>query len=131
MVKLLSERYKGRRLIMYPDASGNSNKTSSSTTDHIMLKKIGAVKSPSKNGRVKDRVNTMNGMFCNSEGLRRYTVNTNKCPEYTDCLEQQAYNAHGEPDKSKDNDHANDGSGYFIVRVFPLKRRFRELTIGS
>ena len=42
----------------------------------------------------------MNGMFCNAEGERRYLVNAEKCPTYAECLEQQAWAANGEPDKT-------------------------------
>ncbi|MCL7679650.1 terminase, partial [Klebsiella pneumoniae] len=62
---------------------------------------------------VKDRINSMNAMFCNGNGDRRYKVNVARCPVYADCLEQQVWDKNGEPDKKSDNDHPNDGAGYF------------------
>jgi hypothetical protein len=47
-------------------------------------------------------------------------VNTNKCPRLTECLEQQPYNDHGEPDKDTGHDHANDAAGYPIAFLFPV-----------
>jgi hypothetical protein len=72
------------------------------------------------NPPVKDRINSMNAMFCNGNGERRYKVNVARCPVYTDSLEQQVWAANGEPDKSADNDHPNDAGGYFIVKQFPI-----------
>jgi hypothetical protein len=127
----LERRYPKNRLYLYPDSSGSSNKTNSDSTDHLILKKVGSVIAPPKNGLITDRVNTMNGMFCNAEGERRYLINTTTCPVYTTCLEQQAYDKHGKPDKSNDLDHPLDGAGYFIVRKYPMKRKTRGLRIGG
>lgn len=41
----------------------------------------------------------MNAMFCNANGERRYLVNVQNCPVYTESLEQQVWAANGEPDK--------------------------------
>ncbi|WP_369081323.1 hypothetical protein, partial [Streptobacillus moniliformis] len=45
---------------------------------------------------------------------------TDKCPEYTDALEQQAYDKNGMPDKEGGFDHVNDAGGYFIAKRFPI-----------
>jgi hypothetical protein len=36
------------------------------------------------NPPVKDRINSMNAMFCNGNGERRYKVNVARCPVYTE-----------------------------------------------
>jgi hypothetical protein len=38
-------------------------------------------------------------------------------------FEQQVWDKNGEPDKKSDNDHPNDGAGYFIVKQFPIGQR--------
>jgi hypothetical protein len=38
------------------------------------------------NPPVKDRINSMNAMFCNGNGERRYKVNVARCPVYTEAL---------------------------------------------
>ena len=62
----------------------------------------------------------MNAMICNAKGVRRYRVNTNKCPTYTDNIEQQVYAKNGEPDKAHGTDHMNDAGGYYIAYVYPI-----------
>ncbi|WP_413724661.1 terminase large subunit domain-containing protein [Sodalis sp. RH16] len=113
---------KTRELYIYPDASGDSRKSNNaSLTDIEQLKQAGfKIVVNEANPPVKDRVNSMNAMFCNGNGERRYLVNTRRCPTYTDCLEQQIWDKNGEPDKKSDNDHPNDGGGYFITKDYPI-----------
>jgi hypothetical protein len=59
-------------------------------------------------------------MFCNAKGERRYRVNVDACPVYTEHLEQQVWTDQGEPDKSTNVDHTNDAGGYFIVKEYPV-----------
>jgi len=47
-------------------------------------------------------------------------VNTRQCPTLTECLEQQAYDKNGEPDKSTGKDHPPDALGYFITYRWPI-----------
>ena len=135
MVRKIKERfwaYDGgqfrstRQILIYPDASGGSRKSvNASETDIALLRAAGfTVKAPAANPPVKDRVNAMNGMFCNAEGERRYLVNADMCPTYADCLEQQAWAANGEPDKSTGHDHPVDAGGYFISFEYPVIRPF-------
>ena len=114
--------YPGRRITVYPDSSGKNRKSvNASETDITLLEDQGwGVMYDSVNPRVRDRVNAMNAMFCNGNNERRYMVNTTRCPEYTDDLEQQVYNKQGEPDKEHDTDHTPDGGGYYIAYRFPV-----------
>lgn len=114
-----------RQIRVYPDASGGSRRSvNASETDIAILKASGfIVSAPDANPPIKDRVNAMNGMFCNAEGQRRYLVNADLCPTYAECLEQQPWTAAGEPDKTLGVDHLLDGAGYFIHRDFPIVTR--------
>jgi hypothetical protein len=49
-------------------------------------------------------------------------VNDTKCPEYTRCLEQLAYDKNGEPDKSSNLDHMTDAGTYPIVFEMPINK---------
>lgn len=111
-----------RQIYIYPDASGDSRKSNcASLTDIAQLKEAGfSVMVNASNPPVKDRINSMNAMFCNALGERRYLVNVQRCPVYTESLEQQVWDKNGEPDKKADNDHPNDGGGYFIVKDYPI-----------
>lgn len=125
MAELLKRRYAGHSLVIYPDASGqNTSSKNASESDLSILRAAGfQVRVNSTNPAVKDRVASMNAMILNDKGERRYKVNTRHCPVYTEALEQQAYDANGEPDKKSDHDHPNDAGGYFIVNQYPVVSR--------
>lgn len=121
---------KSREIYIYPDASGDSRKSvNASKTDIQLLKDAGfKIIVNSANPPVKDRINSMNAMFLNAMGERRYLVNTKMCPTYTENLQQQTWSGNGEPDKTSGNDHTNDAAGYFIVKDFPIVRPSGKVT---
>lgn len=134
MIRRIRERFwtfkdgqwqKDRQIRIYPDASGGSRRSvNASETDIALLRAAGfQVDAPDANPPVKDRINAMNGMFCNALGERSYKVNVDRCPTYADCLEQQPWAANGEPDKTLNLDHPVDAAGYFIHRKFPIVRK--------
>lgn len=142
MIKRIQEefwRYEGgryvasRQIYVYPDASGDSRKSNcASLTDIAQLREAGfSVMVNAANPPVKDRINSMNAMFCNALGERRYLVNVQRCPVYTESLEQQVWDKNGEPDKKADNDHPNDGGGYFIVKDYPIVKPAYSITMDT
>jgi hypothetical protein len=124
MIAEINRIYPSRKIYVYPDSSGKNRKSNEAgKTDISELKKAGfTVKYKSVNPRVRDRVNSVNAMFCNGANERRYLVNTNLCKRYTDDLEQQVYNKQGEPDKAHDNDHMTDAGGYYIAHEYPSNK---------
>lgn len=110
-----------RRVIIYPDASGQNRNTVSPDTNHTLLIQAGfqLLVNPS-NPRVEDRVNAMNAMFCNGKGDRRLLVNDLLCPQLANSLEQQVRDDKGQPDKSRGIDHMLDAAGYPIAFRFPI-----------
>lgn len=122
MINLIKQKYGRHKIIIYPDASGKNRKTvDASTNDLALIRQAGMqVVVNNSNPAVKDRIVAMNTAFCNAKGERKYKVNVARCPEYTKCLEQQAYDKNGQPDKQNDVDHAVDAGGYFIVKMFPI-----------
>ena len=78
------------------------------------------VSAPQKNPPVRDRIVTVNAMFCNAKGERRLFVNTNVCKNLTDNLNEQAYDDAGNPRKDNNVDHLLDALGYCIFRKFAL-----------
>ncbi len=142
MIRRLKERFwrhdgsrfvQTRSIRVYPDASGGSRKSvNASTSDLALLRDAGfAVSAGSANPPVKDRVNSMNAMFCNAKGERRYFVNADLCPNYAEALERQAWDKSGEPDKTSGYDHCCDAGGYFIVRDFSCARRGTSVSTTS
>ena len=133
MIRQIKERYwlfdgteyrNTRQIRVYPDASGGSRKSvKASETDISLLKQAGfMVSAPGANPPVKDRINSMNAMFRNAAGQRRYRINADKCPTYADDLEQQIWDPSGEPDKKQGNDHRPDAGGYFIHKEYPINK---------
>lgn len=122
MIAEINRLYPDRSIYVYPDSSGKNRKSvNASETDISKLEDEGYyLRYDSVNPFVRDRINAMNAMLCNGAGVRRYKINTNMCPRYTDDLEQQVYNKQGEPDKAHDNDHMPDAGGYYIAYAFPI-----------
>ena len=116
-------RYKGKKVIIYPDASGKAAKTNSSQSDIAIIKAAGyQVCANAANPAVRDRINAYNGLISHD----RLKVNTDKCPNLTNALETQGYDDKGEPEKWKDHpaiDDWVDSSGYFIAYKFPIVKK--------
>lgn len=133
MIAAIKSRYQGHSILVYPDASGNSRKSNNASESDIALLRAAGfnVLVATTNPAVKDRVLAMNQMI-NADGVRRFFVNTDRCPLLTEALEKQAYDKNGEPDKSGDLDHPPDAQGYFIHYRFPVRTRtMQRLTIGG
>ena len=124
--QLTQFKERGHRVIVYPDASGKSRKTVDASRSDIQLlyQADFEVMAPHMNPPVKDRIISMNAMFHDGKDNRRYKVNTDTCPEYTEALEQQVYLPNGLPEKNPANnvDDLNDSAGYFIHQLFPVDR---------
>lgn len=127
MIDIIKAKYEGHRIIIYPDASGNSRKSvNASTSDIALLKQSFEVRVNRSNPRVKDRVLATNKAF--SDGA--LFINDRECPTVARCLEQQAYNKNGEPDKSSGNDHQNDATTYPIVYERPIRKPIARINVG-
>ena len=122
LVDIIKEKWadKGHRIIMYPDASGGSRKTvDASKSDIALLTQAGfAVRSHAANPLIKDRILATNKAF---QGMK-ILVNSKACPTLTRCLEQQAYDDNGEPDKKSGFDHMNEAFSYFVAYEMPIIR---------
>ena len=120
MCNAIKQRYEGHPITVYPDASGKNRKTTGAAESDIkIIKNHGfVVKAHDSNPLVKDRVNATNKAF--ADGMVR--VNRRKCPTTARCLEQQAYNKNGEPDKTSGQDHQNDATTYPIAYEMPIIR---------
>lgn len=120
LVRLIQSRYAGHEITMYPDCSGKARSGVNASINHILLLREGGfkVKAREKNLRVQDRVIAANQAFSNM----RIFVNDFNCPEVARCLEQQAYDKNGEPDKDAGDDHQNDATTYLIAYELNLVR---------
>lgn len=108
--KIIRQRYPSNKVIVYPDASGNSRNTSGKS-DHDIIRKSGfRVIAPKKNPNVRDRINNVNKTFEDNKTF----INSDKCPVLVDSLEKQSYKSNGDPDKQSGYDHINDAFGYEV-----------------
>ena len=121
MIKIIQDRFKGHKIKVYPDASGGSRKSSNaSISDLSLLTQAGfRVIANNKNPFVKDRIMAVNKQF----EVGNLWVNSKKCYTIARCLEQQAYDLNGEPDKKTGFDHQNDSFGYPIAYEFPIRQK--------
>ena len=121
--QLKQSKYNGKKIIVYPDASGGANKTNSSRSDIRIIMDGGfQVLSNKANPPVRDRVNSMNRMFATDSIL----VN-DRVERLMHSLQTQAYKDNGEPEKFNEHkggaiDDWNDALGYFIAFKFPINK---------
>jgi len=117
MIRIISDRYKGHPVYMYPDASGSARKSvNASLSDIALLEQAGfTVRAKRANPAVRDRVAAMNKAL--SSG--RVRINADACKMTAESLEQQTYK-NGEPDKTSGVDHQNDATTYPIAYEMPI-----------
>ena len=124
MIALIKRDFAGHSILIYPDASGKNRESNNASESDLSLLKAAGFRvcvNPS-NPAVKDRVLAFNALI-HKDGVRRYRVNPEKCPNLVESLEKQAYNKHGEPDKSGGLDHVLDAAGYCVVYRYPIVKR--------
>jgi PBSX family phage terminase large subunit len=131
MINIIKDKYKGSKVIIYPDASGQARKGRSSagvsTSEITMLQEAGfEVRVNKANPRVKDRIIATNNAFNKGQ----IYINSRLCPTIAKSLEQQCYDSKGEPDKSSGVDHQNDATTYFISYVFPVRKPIANIPIS-
>jgi hypothetical protein len=127
LISILKERFKDHRIIIYPDATGKNRETvDASKSDISLLTQAGfAVRVNSRNPAPKDRILSTNKVFESG----KIKVNAKACPTIARCLEQQAYDDNGEPDKTTGFDHMNEAFSYFVAYEFPIIRPIARLKV--
>lgn len=121
----------GRRIIIHPDASGDSASTNASITDIQMIRNAGfTVDCPEANPDIRDSVNACNALFAKD----RIRINTNVCQRLTNAIESQGYDKKGKPEKFDEHpsyDDWADGMRYFINRKFPIVRPLTQIQLAG
>lgn len=120
MIRTIRSKWGGRRIVIYPDASGrNRHASDASRSDISLLEEAGfTVIVNRSNPAVKDRVLSVNSGFASG----RLWVNDSLAPDIALSLEQQVYDEGGDPDKKSGHDHTNDAFGYPIVKEMPINK---------
>lgn len=126
MVAELRRRYPERRIIVYPDPSGNARKTSAPVgqTDFSLIRGAGMqIIAPSQAPLVVDRINEVNAVMRNAAGEVRAFIHPS-CKALIKGLEGLTWKEGTSiPDKSLGLDHMPDAYGYLIHSEFPLAAR--------
>ena len=118
--KEIVKRYPYRQVQVIADDSGSKRKTSSSTTDHEILRRANLNVLHFRNPRVKDRYNNINRLF--SHGLLYIDPN---CKKLIQDLEKLTY------DNTDDMlSHISDALGYICWHLAPLKKPARKSRIS-
>ena len=118
LAKEIKAKYPFNKIYVYPDASGGNRSTNASKTDIQILESYGFLnQSALSNPAIRDRVNSVQGMFLNGKGESKMMI-SKKAIRLIECLELQSYNDKGEPDKDSGYDHMNDALGYITWRLF-------------
>ena len=119
----------GRKIIVHPDSSGKADSTNASQSDIEIIRAAGfALDYPNANPAIRDRVNAVNALISHD----KFRINTSKCSRMTDALESQGYDK-GKPEKFDTHpaiDDWNDQLGYFINRLWPVKKPIIFTDIG-
>ncbi len=128
IARLINERFAGHDITVIPDAAGQAKSSkNSSESDHQILREHGLrVEVDTTNPAIKDRLNATNALILNGDGERTLLVNTNKCPRFTETLEQQVYDDFGMPDKKSGLDHVGDAGTYPLAKRFPIIKRIAQ-----
>ena len=120
MAQEIQLRANGRKVYVYPDASGGNRSTNASRTDIQILESYGfSNQSPKANPPVRDRVASVQALLENGKGEVRLQIAAN-CKRTIECLELQSYTEAGDPDKDAGYDHMNDALGYLVYRDFSM-----------
>lgn len=122
LVQELFSRYPNYRLVAYPDPAGVQKKTSAGGRSDITILENAGIRCvyPRRHLPVKDRINSVNSLLCNSEGKRRLWIDPS-CRRLHDSLAKQTYKTGTVvPDKDSGHDHMNDSLGYLVSAIYPI-----------
>jgi hypothetical protein len=118
-------KHRAERITVYPDPAGSAGSTKAATgvTDHSILRNAGfKVLAPRAHNAIKDGVNAVNSMLCNSLGEQRFFVDP-RCRRLIECLERHNYKpGTSQPDKDSGYDHLTDAARYYFDYVWPVRR---------
>ena len=111
-------------IVFYPDPAGQQRGHARGESDLDILREAGfkKLKYRRKHPKIADRVNAVNRMFRNGEGIVKMRVNAS-CRETIAALEQTIYKpGTREVDKSQGLEHPADALGYCIDLEFPVRQ---------
>jgi len=119
MAEELSRKYPGATI--YPDPAGKARHTSSTKSDHQILRDYGfTVIARKAHPPVRSRVNAVNGKL--RAGLM--TIDVAKCKELSIDLERVVWKGGDIDKKDPERTHITDAMGYAVEYLWPINRGF-------
>lgn len=116
LAEKLKAKYPG--IYVYPDPTGSARKSSSTRTDHQILREHGFVVLSKAYVPVRDRVNSANSLLRKD----KFSIEPNKCPHLVRDLERNIWKS-GDMDKSEaELTHAGDAAGYSVEYLYPIRK---------
>ena len=115
LAEALKVKYPG--IAVYPDPTGKARKSSSSRSDHDILRQAGfSVYAHKGSPPVRERVNAVNRMLLNDN------LTMDNCPHLVVDMERNIWKS-GDIDKSQPElTHAADALGYMIEYLYPVRK---------
>jgi hypothetical protein len=114
-----------KNLLVYPDASGNRMQTSSTMTDHGILRDAGLrVITENRNPPINETIQHTNALLHNAQ----IRINTATCPGLVACCEEWGYDDSLKPEKgtgSNAHDHVGDALRYLAWGALPQGAKAR------
>tara|TARA_Y100001937_G_scaffold120978_1_gene179075 strand:+ start:320 stop:1558 length:1239 start_codon:yes stop_codon:yes gene_type:complete len=126
MVDEIHNRYKNKKIIVYPDPACRQRRTSAGgKTDLSILQNGGlACRVPARHMAIRDRINSMNSKLCSSAGIRSVIIHP-RAKNTINSLAKQCYKEGTSlPDKTQGLDHMNDALSYMVSFLYPVTRDF-------
>ena len=120
LVQEIKNRYPYQRVHIFPDPAGVQRRTSAGgRTDISILENAGfTVRYRRRHPAVRDRINAVNSAIHSGKILF-----DPKCKNVINGLQKQTYKEGTQiPDKDSGYDHFNDGVGYKVEYLFPIKK---------
>jgi hypothetical protein len=125
--EILRRFHDPRRIVIYPDSTGDSERSNAHKTDIQILKEAGfQVRAKTHNPEQRDRINNVNS-FIKDRGVKtRYKINPKTCPKTVNDMNKRESLADGRLDKEQEKEmkigHISDAFGYLVSYLFPIVR---------
>jgi len=122
MIEAIRAKYPDNEILVCPDMTGGSRKTSAEQTDIQLLQRAGFKTKGTSNIRVRDRLNIVNGALFHKEILI-----DPKCVHLINDFEQCVTDQYGELDKSNMSlTHISDAFGYATIQ-YKMAHRYGQI----
>ena len=135
MAQSIKKKFPDRKVIIYPDPTGNTRKTSAPVgqTDFTILREAGyQVLAPNSAYPVSDKINTVNSALCSSSGTRRVFVNPAACPALCKGWDGLTFReGSNDVDKSLGLDHITDAAAYLLLMELPMRNGAKAIKLGA